>query len=578
MAENIPVECTRFKNQIDTLNLQVKHLQAQLQQAPPTQKKFIREEIRATQVAVTKAQKDLAACVAANTEPPPPNATKPEISKDTSPVTQTKVIPFSFLQAKFDEFFNKRTAPPLFQLRFDHLQSQTSPPRSSAEVFQLQATGYQSIFISDLGQLDHGYYFNDINSSSINVNINTDQAAPLEVRITFETGGDPEMPSTALLLSNMDFTEFFITIKFRPAWDIQAGKLEFLDWVQNLQGKSDGEIESALPQFVNVHIRTTFSAIDFDFGGATQKRMRKRIFEKLKEKRDRINLLISTWILGGNGSYRITDFSNDGRALTVKYTVPSNVIDPFPAIPSDWPSASNPHSNPHLDFSPGVLANIDHIVVLTMENRSFDHMLGYLRLPPSAGGMGRMEVDGLDGSQVNPFEGKNHPSFALPPGDTIFAPEPGHGFVDVFNQISGGKMDGFVRSYVGETEIQLNLGPRIMGYHTGTNLPVYDALARDFAISHRWFAAHPGPTFCNRFYELTGRLNLTSGLDPSADSGFDPGKQGFWELNNSSPLTPVFTKTIFELYYGVLEGPPSVNLGLFRARILFPEIFCGTYV
>jgi len=71
-----------------------------------------------------------------------------------------------------------------------------------------------------------------------------------------------------------------------------------------------------------------------------------------------------------------------------------------------------------------------------------------------------------------------------------------------------------------------------MWYHTGANVPVYDALARDFAIGQRWFASHPGPTFCNRFYELTGRLNI------------DP--EGFWEFDNSSPLRPVFTPTIFD--------------------------------
>ena len=53
------------------------------------------------------------------------------------------------------------------------------------------------------------------------------------------------------------------------------------------------------------------------------------------------------------------------------------------------------------DFSPGSLSNIDHIVILTMENRSFDQMLGYLSLPPEKGGMGRTDVDGLKGNEVN---------------------------------------------------------------------------------------------------------------------------------------------------------------------------------
>jgi len=85
----------------------------------------------------------------------------------------------------------------------------------------------------------------------------------------------------------------------------------------------------------------------------------------------------------------------------------------------------------------------------------------------------------------------------------------------------------------------------VMGYHTAATVPAFDALARDFAIGHRWFASHPGPTFPNRFYELTGRPNL------------DP--HGFWELENSSPNRPALAPTIFESLQGaidpVLGGP-----------------------
>ena len=41
------------------------------------------------------------------------------------------------------------------------------------------------------------------------------------------------------------------------------------------------------------------------------------------------------------------------------------------------------------------LSQIDHIVVVMLENRSFDHMLGYLSLPASVGGRARTDVDGL---------------------------------------------------------------------------------------------------------------------------------------------------------------------------------------
>ena len=47
----------------------------------------------------------------------------------------------------------------------------------------------------------------------------------------------------------------------------------------------------------------------------------------------------------------------------------------------------------------------------------------------------------------------------------------------------------------------------VMGYYNAAQVPVYDVLAREFLICQRWFAAHPGPTFPNRIYTLTGRLN-----------------------------------------------------------------------
>jgi hypothetical protein len=98
-------------------------------------------------------------------------------------------------------------------------------------------------------------------------------------------------------------------------------------------------------------------------------------------------------------------------------------------------------------------------------------------------------------------------------------------------------MDGFVRAHA-EANSDLVAG-QIMGYHTDRTVPVYDALARDFALGHRWFSSHPGPTFPNRFYELTGRPNLDA--------------RGFWEFENSSPLLPVFTPTIFDHLHGAAD-------------------------
>ena len=47
------------------------------------------------------------------------------------------------------------------------------------------------------------------------------------------------------------------------------------------------------------------------------------------------------------------------------------------------------------------LQGVEHIVVVMLENRSFDHMLGYLSLPPEQGGKARANIDGLKGPDVN---------------------------------------------------------------------------------------------------------------------------------------------------------------------------------
>ncbi|MGD1059535.1 MAG: alkaline phosphatase family protein, partial [Solirubrobacteraceae bacterium] len=72
------------------------------------------------------------------------------------------------------------------------------------------------------------------------------------------------------------------------------------------------------------------------------------------------------------------------------------------------------------------LEKIDHIVVLMMENRSFDHMLGYLKLD------GVMpEVEGLEASMANEYDGCSYPVHPLGRvGLEGFNPEHGGSHVD----------------------------------------------------------------------------------------------------------------------------------------------------
>jgi phospholipase C len=147
------------------------------------------------------------------------------------------------------------------------------------------------------------------------------------------------------------------------------------------------------------------------------------------------------------------------------------------------------------------LKKIDHIVVLMMENRSFDHVLGYLSLEE-----GRTEVDGLREGLANEHQGSSYPVHHL--GTTVVADDPDHSARSVDLQIGDGKMDGFAASYAATLQslgvADGDPGP-VMGYYNAADVPVYDHLAREFAICDRWFSSVPGATWPNRLYALCGR-------------------------------------------------------------------------
>jgi len=147
------------------------------------------------------------------------------------------------------------------------------------------------------------------------------------------------------------------------------------------------------------------------------------------------------------------------------------------------------------------LEKVDHIVVLMLENRSFDHMLGYLSLEG-----GRGDVDGLRGEFANEHDGRSYPIHHL--DSTSIADDPDHSASSVDLQIGGGAMDGFVTSFAGTLSrrgVEDGDPARVMGYYNAADVPVYDHLAREFAVCDRWFSSVPGATWPNRLYAICGR-------------------------------------------------------------------------
>lgn len=158
-------------------------------------------------------------------------------------------------------------------------------------------------------------------------------------------------------------------------------------------------------------------------------------------------------------------------------------------------------------------SKIEHIVVLMLENRSFDSILG--KLYPKD-----QPFDGLDGNETNPLQGQpDVPVWSNPATDSkamsIPSPDPGELWDDINMQLFGldGKpgnqsppMNGFVNNYVRQkTEPAANYEPEsTMHYYLPDQVPVISQLARQFAVCDQWFASAPCQTWPNRFFLHTG--------------------------------------------------------------------------
>ena len=154
---------------------------------------------------------------------------------------------------------------------------------------------------------------------------------------------------------------------------------------------------------------------------------------------------------------------------------------------------------------------IEHVVLLLMENHSFDQMLGCLD-----------EVhEGLDGvrnaSTKSNEDGKGHTFFPQPTCERQMKRDPGHGHKDVLAQIegdNGGFVRSFVRGYPGSLMAERQ---DVMGYYPRDFLPALHTLGTQFTVCDRWFSSLPGPTWPNRFFVLSGtsmgQVEMPSGLD-----------------------------------------------------------------
>jgi phospholipase C len=144
------------------------------------------------------------------------------------------------------------------------------------------------------------------------------------------------------------------------------------------------------------------------------------------------------------------------------------------------------------------LPRIRHIVVLMMENHSYDNYLGTLAgrgdgLAPGPDGAPEAANPGLDGAPVTVHHARGPVQEHYSPTQSWHASH---------LQFDGGRCDGFVRS----VEITQPKGDATepMTYWTAADLPFYHGLARTFPVADRWFCSCLGPTFPNRRFLIAG--------------------------------------------------------------------------
>ena len=158
-------------------------------------------------------------------------------------------------------------------------------------------------------------------------------------------------------------------------------------------------------------------------------------------------------------------------------------------------------------ISQGLDQRIQRMVVLMLENRSFDHMLGFAFRAD-------LNVQGFPSdlsTLPQNLDGSHEPVRPLPEmeyaGDLY--PDPGHDYEDVTLQIfnapglptGSANMQGFVKSYLAMCQLPENVrldrrspesqSKLIMNAYAKGKLPILETLAREYAVCDRWFCSRP---------------------------------------------------------------------------------------
>jgi phospholipase C len=261
---------------------------------------------------------------------------------------------------------------------------------------------------------------------------------------------------------------------------------------------------------------------------------------------------IVPWLLGGTVS-GVPGHSLSGRSL------PGHAA-ALRALGRTRLRAPGSRPYPSLPVGTDTMPQIEHIVVLMMENHSYDNFFGML----GRGDGFTLGGDGLP-TATNPYpDGRLQHAFHMPTTCQLSS-QPSQEWLAGHNAYAGGKMNGFVAAPISSTDSQI-VGGVAMGYWTGEDLPFTYSLARAFPVGDRWFCSVLGQTYPNRRYLIAG---TSAGMT-------DDGGISLLNLPEPAPAGTIFNMLDshgigWENY--VSSYPTGATPELYAVNDAVPEIF-----
>ncbi|KAJ1341892.1 hypothetical protein BSLG_003545 [Batrachochytrium salamandrivorans] len=207
-------------------------------------------------------------------------------------------------------------------------------------------------------------------------------------------------------------------------------------------------------------------------------------------------------------------------------------------------------------------SRIKNVVVLIMENRSFDSVFGRLKwdgINTRVDGLTGNEYNDLDNGQRVMIQRGTNPAAGFDPNHEVHAVTEqiyGSGTVNAAGQVPD--MSGFAQQAFVESQENMDSVKQVMQAFGPDTLPVTYALAKEFAVVDNWFASMPGPTYPNRHFAHCAT--------------------GYGYTGNTDSLIGVGCKTVFGnldaagVSWGVYSDAPLATTLLYRDMRSIPHL------